>query len=120
MEDKYEIKPEEQDLFELPEYTRHAWAHFHSHLIDQNVQHYFDHWVEAYKVYSEYIQQFPDEEERLLPFRMWQQQYAKYDGHPMKNIYFLDAYILGYIESLMRHKSFGVGPLNMKDWKEYG
>ena len=45
MEDKYEIKPEEQDLFELPEYTRHAWAHFHTHLIDQNIQHYFDHWV---------------------------------------------------------------------------
>ena len=121
MEDHYEKKPEEKGLFTLSEYSRHVWAHIDHHFTDPNIKHYFEEWVGAYNEYSQMLKaQEQEQEEHISAFRIWKEQYYPYSGVTLKNIYFMETYIIGYIQHLMFISNYGTKGSKIPTWVEFG
>ena len=117
IEEKYVKNPAEKGLFTLAEYSKYYWENFAYYSKELETINYLNHYVDAYALYSGYCSE-NKAEESLLNFRMWKAHTVPYPDK-IKNRYFLDLFILGFIECLIDCKKVGIGEFKARNWLEY-
>ena len=115
----YEDKPGEKAVFTLSEYNLYMWANIDSYFQDPNVREFFNSWAEAYQFYSKSFEE-AGEEESITLFRLWKHQNYPWRGVTLKNAYFLESFIIGYIQFRMFHHNFGIVGEKAISWQEFG
>lgn len=95
------------------------WENLHILSLNPEISTYLDVWVDTYKQYSTFMlgKQL---EPTLLAFRMWRNHVpAIAESSKSQDRYFLDNFILSYIEHVINRTVYAVGNVEVKGWKDY-